>query len=366
MGLAGTESVQLQERLLTGPCNGSRQHMAKKTRTLRYWIIRVVLPVVAILIVGVAAANLALPADAAGDGSLKVEFEVPAGAGAVSIAKRLYEEGLIDSPARFKTYLRLQGMTDRLKVGVYSLHNGMPMSEIARILTEGRVQLVALTIPEGWNNRQIGNYLVEKNIIKEQDEFLAITKDKQVLQKYSILDPSTEGYLFPDTYMVPPGYSPRKFQEIMLIRFQEVIAEIIKESGKQVLDAKARRDRILLASIVEREAVKPQERPMMARVFLNRLDKGMRLESCATIQYLFDKPHPRIYDRDLEIKSPYNTYRNKGLPPGPISNPGRAALKAAFAPVENDYLYFVLKPDGSHHFSQTYREHLNAKNKFID
>lgn len=105
---------------------------------------------------------------------------------------------------------------------------------------------------------------------------------------------------------------------------------------------------------------------MMARVFLNRLDKRMRLESCATIQYLFDKPRPKIYDRDLQIKSPYNTYRNDGLPPGPISNPGKAALKAALAPVDNDYLYFLLKPDGSHYFSQTYGEHLRAKKKYID
>ena len=105
---------------------------------------------------------------------------------------------------------------------------------------------------------------------------------------------------------------------------------------------------------------------MMARVFLNRLDKNMRLESCATVQYLLDKPRAKLYERDLQIQSPYNTYRNGGLPPGPVSNPGKAALEAAFQPVENDYLYFVLKPDGSHYFSQSYREHLNAKHKYLD
>lgn len=299
---------------------------------------------------------------APGSGEETVEFEVPPGVGAFRVAKDLSEQGLIRSIDGFRAYLRVSGKSGSIKVGVYALNDGMSASEIATVLTEGKVRLTGLTIPEGWTNRQIGDYLAEKGFVRDRAEFLRMSSDPKVLEKWGIPDKSTEGYLFPETYMVARGSSAGAIHEAMLGNFFRVLEEV--RGSREITPAV--RARIVLASMVEREAVKSEERPMMAQVFLNRLERNMRLESCATIQYLFDKPKPRIYNRDLEIESPYNTYRNPGLPPGPISNPGRAAIEAAFAPQSSEYLFFVLKPDGSHHFSKTYREHLNAKKKYID
>ncbi|MBX7058915.1 MAG: endolytic transglycosylase MltG [Leptospirales bacterium] len=299
---------------------------------------------------------------AAGDGTHRVEFEVAAGAGALSVSRALKDQGLVRDADWFRTYLRLRGLSGKLKTGVYELNDGMSVGQIAAILSEGRVRLIALTIPEGWNNRQIGDYLAEKGFVRDRAEFLRIASDPDTLRRYGISDASTEGYLFPETYMAPPGYPAAKLQELMLKRYQQVLKEVVGDRQYSPVEL---RERVILASIVEREAVRPEERPMMSQVFLNRLHKRMRLESCATIQYLLDRPRAKLYDKDLQIVSPYNTYRNAGLPPGPISNPGRAAIEAAFAPAQSEFLYFVLKPDGSHHFSATYSEHLEAKRRYL-
>lgn len=299
---------------------------------------------------------------ATGDGSRKVEFTVPSGAGMYSVSRNLARAGLISSEKYFQLILRFTNRTGALKVGVYDLHDGMSAYEIADLLTSGKVQMLRLTIPEGWTNRQIGDYLAGKGLVRDREEFLTLTKDPATLRKFRIPGATTEGYLFPETYNVPRGYPARKVQEAMLKRF-------FIELGKLDVPDNTPRDilheRLILASIVEREAVRPEERPIMAQVFINRLKKRMRLESCATIQYLFDKPKTRLYEKDLQIESPYNTYRNAGLPPGPVSNPGLAALKAAFQPTPGPYIFFVLKPDGSHHFSKTFKEHVNAKRKFL-
>lgn len=316
----------------------------------------------ALLAVGVALLVITMALGAAGDGTNTVEFEVPAGVGAQRVARELAEQKLIRDPDTFRLYLRVRGRSQQIKVGVYNLNDGMSISEIADTLTEGKVQLIGLTIPEGWTNRQIGDYLTDKGYVPNRETFLKIASDPEVLKKWGIPDQTTEGYLFPETYMVARGSSPEVIHEAMLKNFFKVLEEV---GGTREVTP-AIRTKIVLASMVEREAVRPEERPMMAQVFLNRLEQNMRLESCATIQYLFDRPRPKIYERDLQIESPYNTYRNAGLPPGPISNPGRAAIEAAFRPQAGDYLFFVLKPDGSHHFSKTYGEHLNAKKKFID
>lgn len=327
--------------------------------------LKLLIPVVLIVAIVLLTLNVLSPDQPVGDGSHQVEFEVAKGSGASSVTRHLYEEGLINDQSSFRWFLRITNRADKLKAGVYSLNNGMSIPQIADILTEGKTKLVSITIPEGWTNRQIGDYLTDKKFVESRAEFLNLTRDRKVLDQFGILDQTTEGYLFPDTYMIPPGYDAKKIQLLMLKRFFKVLEEIMTKKNLHPGSGELRRF-VILASIVEREAVKAQERPMMARVFLNRLDKGMRLESCATIQYLFDKPKPRIYNKDLEIVSPYNTYRNKGLPPGPISNPGRAALEATFNPLENQYLYFVLKEDGSHSFSKTYNEHLRAKKQYLN
>lgn len=324
----------------------------------RLWLLAALIP----LLLGVGYFALQFPGRATGAGERKVDFEVSQGVGAMTVSRKLAELGLIRDADYFRQYLRFTGRSGKLKVGTYALDDSMSASEIAAILTEGRIRLIALTIPEGWHNRQIGDYLTEKGFVESREAWLAVTRDPAARRKYGILDETTEGYLFPETYMVPPGYKPEQIQELMLKRFAAVIREV---QGDAEYSPQELRQRIVLASIIEREAVKPEERPIMSRVFLNRLDKGMRLESCATVQYLFERPKRRLYDRDIAMPSPYNTYLHRGLPPGPISNPGRAAIEAAFSPAESEYLFFVLKPDGSHHFSTTYAEHLTAKRKYL-
>ena len=299
---------------------------------------------------------------AVGDGKRKVLFEIARGHGAVSVSRALQKEGLIHDASDFRMLLRWTRRSSGLKAGVYELHDGMSAREIADILTEGRVRMLNLTIPEGWNRKQIGDYLAEKKIVEDRASFLALTERSDVLAKHKISGSSTEGYLFPDTYSVPYGFPAERLQELMIRRFFQQLKNI---DIKDDLPRAELQRRVVLASIVEREAVRPEERPMMAQVFLNRLEKKMRLESCATVQFLLPKPRERLFNRDLEIQSPYNTYIHRGLPPGPISNPGIAAIKAAFHPKAGPYLFFVLKPDDSHHFSKSYSEHLAAKKRYL-
>ena len=297
-----------------------------------------------------------------GKGNQKVNFNIVQGMGAGRIAQELKKEGLIVSPSFFKIYLYLTSNIAHLQKGSYELDDGMWMPFIIHKLTTGKVKLNVLTIPEGWNNRQIADYLLEKGLVKNRLEFLEITKDKAILSKYKIPSESTEGYLYPETYNIPFNYTAYQFHLLLL----ESFFDNLKKSNFKAKNNKELHEKIILASIVEREARKPEERAVIARVFLNRLQRNIKLESCATVQYLFDKSHPKLYIQDLYIASPYNTYMHKGLPPAPISNPGKAAMLAAFYPQKNDLLFFVVKPDGSHHFSKTYKEHLEAKKVYID
>ncbi len=296
-----------------------------------------------------------------GDGQKQVEFEVKSGWGANVVIARLHKEKLIKSRTYFKLLLTIRGQKNSLKRGIYTINDGMSSGEIIDVLTSGRTKTIAITLPEGLNNRQIGDRLVTKGFFASRDEFLAMASNKEILTKFKIPAKTTEGYLFPETYNFPKNYDKKKIVEKMVQTFIDKTKSI---EGFPT-DPKARHDLVILASIVEREAQLKEERSLIAGVFANRLEANYPLESCATIQYLFDKPRKRIYFRDLERPSPYNTYINRGLPPGPISNPGKAAIKASLKPEETNYKFFVVKGDGSHHFSRTFNEHVRAKNRYI-
>ncbi len=298
-----------------------------------------------------------------GDGGRAIQFEILPGSGGYAISQKLKELKLIHHSRFFRFYLQLLGHSSSIHVGVYELNDSMWMPEIISSIASGKVKLYPLTIVEGWNNRQIGDYLTEKGLVKNREEFLEISSNQSILKKYKIKGASTEGYLLPETYMIPKGYSAKYFHELML---QYFFRELKKITGGISFPVQKIHERIILASIVEREAQHAKERRVIARVFLNRIEKRMRLESCATVQYLFPKPKKKLYLQDLEKPSPYNTYIHYGFPPGPISNPGRASLKAVFDPEQNKYLYFVVKPDRSHHFSENYAGHLKAKERYID
>lgn len=307
------------------------------------------------------ALSLFLVNRAVGDGSLPVDFEVKKGEGTIIIANHLQKEKLISSALFFRIITLLTGNEGDLQTGLYPLHNAMSLTEIVSTLTSGKTKAAKVTIPEGYNNRQIGDALVEAGLLSSQKEFLDAAQKPELLKKHNIAGKTFEGYLFPETYNIPFGYEAGQIIELMYKTFQEHTRELegFPSTPQEVHQL------VILASIVEREAQKKEERPLIAGVFSNRLEESYPLESCATIQYLFEKPKKRLLFKDLEIKSPYNTYKNAGLPPGPISNPGLPAIEATLHPVKTRYKFFVVKPDGSHYFSKTFNEHVRAKNKYI-
>ena len=287
------------------------------------------------------------------------EIDITPGMSVGQAAKLLAEKKILQSPKLFKFYLQIRG-NSKIQRGVYELNDSMTVYEVAENLYQGKVKTLKITIPEGWHNRQIAQYLIKKKIVKNQKEFMAITKDKEQLKPYGLQN--SEGYLYPETYHVPYHFTAFDLHQLMLDTFFQNVSEF---TDLDKISPKKLREKVILASIIEREAFMPVERPIIARVFLNRIDKGMKLESCATVQYLFPASKKKLFFKDLKKPSRYNTYIHQGYPPGPISNPGRASLQAAFQPEKTDYLFFVVKPDRSHYFSKTYTDHLKAKEKYI-
>jgi len=293
-------------------------------------------------------------------GSPPVEVVIPPGASSGTVSSILVKKGIIKNPVAFRMYVVLSGKDRQLKSGYYSLSPGLSLPEVVDILVAGKVQDIEFTVPEGYTIKQIARLLQQKGIL-EEDEFLqAVQKDYSFdfLKSIPRDEYYLEGFLYPDTYRISRETSPRDIVLMMLKRFEQVYNDIYIEN--EITKKYSTREIVVLASMVEREAKVDEERPVIAGVFLNRLRRGMRLESCATIEYLLPEPKPVLTHEDLQIDSPYNTYRTSGLPPGPIANPGRASLEAVINPAETNYLYFVAKPDGTHYFSSSLAEHNRA------
>ncbi|TGK06816.1 endolytic transglycosylase MltG [Leptospira semungkisensis] len=300
---------------------------------------------------------------AVGAGQVKIDLTIEPGDSPVKVTEILSKSGLLKSSTYFLFLIKATRSAGKLKAGLYEINDGMDARKILQVITEGKVKLVTFTVPEGYNNRQIGDLLVKKNLIKTRADFLNAASRTELLREFKIPATTAEGYLFPETYSVPVNFPADKIVRMMIKRF---FSRVEKIPNAKDLDSKKLHEIVILASVVEREAKKNEERPLMAGVFLNRMKQDIPLESCATIQYLFDKPHPRIFEKDLKIVSPYNTYMNKGYPPGPISNPGQPSMEAALMPSQTEYLFFLLKPDGFHYFSKSFKEHAEAKKKYID
>jgi len=328
---------------------------------------------------GTAAAGLALaaaasavalvlasrPVQGTGEGSF---FTVEKGDTTQRVAESLESRGLVRSALAFKLIARLEGLGSSLKAGTYCIQPDMGAKAVLELLVSGRQALVKVTVPEGYTLSQLSE-LLERQGLATKANFLVAAQDAALLTELGIAGASAEGYLFPDTYFFPVGYSSEGIIRQMVKAFRDRLASI-QDAGS--LSPKELRDRIILASVVEREYKLPDEAPLMASVFYNRLKIGMALQSCATVVYVITehlgKPHPEvIYDRDLKLDDSYNTYQHRGLPPGPISNPGLTALRAAFYPANSRFLYFrLMDPEaGKHHFSATLEEHLDARSLFI-
>jgi UPF0755 protein len=305
------------------------------------------------------------PSEGIGSGGL---FTVERGDTAQSAALALERRGYLRSALAFRIIARLSGQGSSLKAGTYRIQAGMGAKKILDELVSGKQALIRTTLPEGLTLAQVATLLDSLGVAARSD-FLEAARSPKLLADLGIPASSAEGYLFPDTYFFPAGFSAEGAIRAMVKAFRDRIAGIPESAA---LGPKELHEKIILASIVEREYKSPEEAPRMASVFYNRLKIRMALQSCATVVYLITerlgKPHPEvIFDRDLKIDDPYNTYEHRGLPPGPISNPGMTALLAAFYPAESGYLYFrLVDPDtGKHHFSSTLEEHIDARHLFI-
>ncbi len=276
-----------------------------------------------------------------------IHFQLRRGLSGREIARDLQQHGLIRHPASFLIWVKFFG-ANRLRPGIYDLPTSSSGLEIYRRFEKGP-PLVRVTFPEGWMARQMAALLESKGIVNAT-EFMKVVQQGQA-----------EGYLFPDTYFFEQDTPAEKVVTRMRTRFSEVLPKDFELQAKQ--RKLTTKELVTLASMVEKEARAPAERPIIAGVFYNRLKKKMLLESCATVEYALGKWKPRLLYKDLEVKSPYNTYKHAGLPPGPICNPGAASLEAAAHPAVTDMLYFVADGQGTHRFSRYYKDHLNAKKK---
>lgn len=300
-----------------------------------------------------------------GGGSSDRLFQVSRGDGVQQIADKLQQGGFIRSPWLLRLASRIEGTESRFKAGYYRIPPYASTMAIHRLLVSGEETLEKVTIPEGWTVRKIAALLDSRGICSATD-FQAVAGSAEVAKQLGVPGKTLEGFLFPDTYFVPKPFPARTIAEMMVSNFFATIGQIAPESVG--MDPNKLQDAVILASIVEREYRIPEEAPLIASVFKNRLDAGIGLESCATLEYIItelqQRPHPEyITLEDERIDSPYNTYKWRGLPPGPISDPGKTALVAAFHPAKTDYLYFVLQdPDaGRHYFSRDLKEHIQAK-----
>jgi UPF0755 protein len=268
----------------------------------------------------------------------------------------LEREELVRSRYPLLLWARVMGAGRGIKAGEYRLNPGMSPLAILAVLSKGAVILHPITLPEGLTKLQIGQLLSERGLV-DKERFLSLTEDPEVAARYGIRGATLEGFLFPDTYHFSRGLSPEFILDVLVRRFQEVVPPRIKEGPETGLNLE---QIVTLASIVEKETGLAEERPLVASVFLNRLERGMRLGSDPTVIYGIKDFDGRLRRKDLTESTPYNTYVNLGLPPGPIASPGLDSIMAVLYPAKSDYLYFVSKNDGSHYFSKTYAEHNRA------
>ncbi len=286
--------------------------------------------------------------------------EIPQGTGLAGITQVLARAGLVRHPRLFMLAARLTGRDQSLKAGEYRLSAAMSYDAILAALHRGRVLTHLVTIPEGFTLVQIAGRLADRAGV-DRDQILSLARDPAFLAELGVKAASLEGFLFPDTYRFARGLSARAVLGRMFKRFLVAwrpLEPAARELGLTRLEA------VTLASIIERETSLDAERPLISAVYHNRLARKMPLQADPTVIYGLEDFDGNLTRAHLHTDTPYNTYTRAGLPPGPICSPGRASLHAAVHPAPVRYLYFVAKGDGSHQFSLTYRQHVNAVNRY--
>lgn len=306
--------------------------------------------------------------------SRPVELTVEAGESSAAIAKKLEQAGLVRSARAFQAYAEFKGVNKKFKSGHFVFSGVLGFATAADILITGdkTSNVVKITIPEGWTSKEIDVYLVKNNKFAA-GEFLAWVnnpalnerlKNKYVFLADKPVAAGLEGYLFPDTYRVYKNATANDVAEKMIIDFDRKLKpewrQAITSQGKSIYQI------ITMASIIEKEVRKQEDMKMVSDIFWRRIKNNQRLESCATLAYILGINKSQYSLADTQINSPYNTYANKGLPPGPISNPGANAIEAAIYPQANNYNFFLTASGtGETIYSATFEEHVRNKNKYL-
>lgn len=293
--------------------------------------------------------------------TFKVIFSIKSGQSLGLVAKNLEKNNLITSPIKFKILAKLMSMDKKIQAGEYKLVSTMTPMDILNAFVKGEVNLHKLTIPEGYSIKQIAEVL-EKNNLCSKDEFIEKAFDMEMVESLNINGESLEGYLFPETYFFSKNPSPENIINAMANRFFSIYTDELRKRAEEINFTD--HEIITLASIIEKETGAAKERKLISSVFHNRLKKRMKLETDPTVIYGIKNFNGNITKKDLRKKTPYNTYIIRGLPPGPIANPGIESIKAALYPAKTEFLFFVSKKDGTHYFSRTLREHNKAVRKY--
>lgn len=327
----------------------------------------VVLFIVIITAAGFAYYNISIkPVENVENGKI-ITITIPKGANSNQIGAILKDNGVIRNKTVFRIYSKINNLDSKYKAGTYEINNSMDIKGVSEVLLHGKGfnETIRFTIPEGYEVRMIVDKLVELGLGK-REKYEELLKEADF--DYSFIDGinrtegKLEGYLFPDTYEVYKDSSEKEILDKMLKRFDEVFSDEYKERAQEL--CMSIDEVVTLASIIEREAKIDEDRKIISSAFHNRLKNNMFLQSCATVQYILKERKENLLYKDLEIDSPYNTYKNPGLPPGPIASPGLKSIEAALYPADTEYLYFFAKDDGSHVFSKTFKEHLQLQNKY--
>ncbi|HML87267.1 MAG TPA: endolytic transglycosylase MltG [Methylomusa anaerophila] len=304
------------------------------------------------------ACSMILPVSSAAHEPIIINIE--SGMSTQDIGQLLYKQRLIRSVFVFRIAAKLEKLENSLQAGEYELSPNMSINKIVSTLAAGQNAYQEVTIPEGYTVDQIAALLNEKNLVKA-DQFKSLAKTfapYQYMTANPLIQYQAEGFIFPDTYQIAKGMTEEQILAMMVKQFDTKFTAAMREKAEE--RGMTIREVVILASLVEKEAKLEQEGPIIAGVFANRVKQGMPLQSCATIQYILGYPKPELTIEDTQIPSPYNTYQNMGLPPGPIANPGMTAIRAVLNANGTEYLYFVADKNGKHHFSKTYEEHLAA------
>jgi len=319
-----------------------------------------------LLAAGLAMFSLERPGDSVSGPQM---VHIPRGYSAKRIGRLLESKGLVRSHLQFAWAAKAEGVSRKLQSGAFLVPSGMSPRALARYLAHAGSFQCRIVVPEGTTSKQIVS-LFEQRGVSGVEDAENLMGDPSFTSGLGPAGSTLEGYLFPATYDYPPGTTARDLLVKMVERFKReaqglelgLSEDLLKRQGLLPL---APHEVVVLASIVEREAGPAEEEPLVSRVFHNRLLRGMRLESCATVRYTINDWRRPLKPVDLRISSPYNTYRRTGLPAGAICNPGASALRAVLHPARGDWLYFVARGDGTNHFSLTYNDHLKAKRKYL-